>query len=105
MPVKVAKNILDLEFVEMSEISSGDPIPSAPGHPPPRGPVKDISRWVEKFSIMAAILSTRYPEKAPEFWACMCSIVKAERKYEEDVWVSYDRCYRREALANRSLDW
>ena len=59
VPVKVAKKILDLEFVEKF-FSSDDPTPSAPGHPPPRGPIKDISRWVEKFSITAAILSTRY---------------------------------------------
>lgn len=34
LPAKVSKKILDLEFVEMNEISSDDPPPVIPGHPP-----------------------------------------------------------------------
>ena len=107
LPAKVSKKILDLEFVEMNEISSDDPPSAIPGHPPPppRKPIQDISRWVEKFSIMAAVLTTRYPEKAPELLAYQASIVRAERNFDDNRWVSYDRCYRREALANKSLDW
>ena len=54
---------------------------------------------------MAAILCTRFPNKAPELFAYMATIVKAERNFDNSRWVSYDRCYRREALAMKSLDW
>ena len=79
----------------MNEISSDDPPP-----PPPQKPIQDISRWVEKFSVMAAVLATRYPEKAPELLAYQASIVKAERNFD-NRWVTYDRCYHREALASK----
>ena len=33
------------------------------------------------------------------------AIVRAERNFEDKRWVTYDRCFRREALAAKSLDW
>ncbi len=70
-----------------------------------RPPVTSISLWLERFSIMAAILATRFPEKAPEFLAYQASIVRVERNYEGCQWVLYNRQYRREALARRDLNW
>ena len=104
---KVAKRILDLEFVEISEVTLDDDIPSAPGRPPApaRPPVSDISQWVERFAVMAAIITSRFPDKAPELFAYMATIVRAERNYEGKQWVAYDRRYRREALARKDLNW
>ena len=77
----MVKKILELEFVEMSEVSADGPTEHIPGRPPPPGkpPVTDISQWLERFSMMAAILATRYPEKAPELFAYQAAIVRAER--------------------------
>ena len=107
LPSKVAKRILDLDFVEMSEISLDDPPQPLPGQPPlpARPAIQDISVWIEKFSIMAALLSSRFPHKAPELFAYQASIIRAERNFDGRRWVAYDRCYRREALAQKSLDW
>ena len=71
LPPKVAKLILDLDFVEMSEISLDDPPPPTPGQPPPPAhpPIQNISVWVEKFSVMAALLVSRFPQKDPELFA------------------------------------
>ena len=56
----------------MSEISIDDIPAHTPGrHPlPARPPVLDISTcmWTEKFCSMAAVLSTMFPEKAPDFF-------------------------------------
>ena len=73
--------------------------------PPSRPLVVDISHWVERYSTMAALLATRFPHKAPELFAYMATIVRAERNYEPGRWVAYDRQFRREALAKKSLDW
>ena len=54
---------------------------------------------------MAAILCTRFPHKASELLAYQAAIVRAERNYEGTQWVSYDRRYRREALARKDLNW
>ena len=54
---------------------------------------------------MAAIIVSRFPKKAPELFAYQASIVRAARNYEDDCWVTYDRQFRREALAKKDLDW
>ena len=92
----------------MSEISIDDIPAHTPGHTPlpARPPVLDISMWTEKFCSMAAVLSTRFPEKAPEFFSHLASILRAELlNFDDGRWVAYDCCYRREALAQKNLDW
>ena len=49
--------------------------------------------------------SPSWPGKAPELFAYQASIVRAERNFEGQRWVTYDKCYRWEALASKSLDW
>ncbi len=51
---------------------------------------------------MAGIL---IPEKAPELFAYLGIIIRAERNYPTGAWVAYDRQYRRKALARRDLNW
>ena len=104
---KVVRCILELDFVEMSEVTVDDMAPQALGRPPPpaRLPITDISQWVERFSLMVAVLFSRFPEKAGELFAYQASIVRAEWNYEGKHWVAYDRQFRREALARRDLNW
>ncbi len=54
---------------------------------------------------MAATLSARFPSKATELFAYQATIIRAERNYEAGRWVSYDRQFRREALARKDLNW
>ena len=91
----------------MAEVTIEDDIPHTPGRPPvpARLPITDISQWIERFSLMAAVLCTRFPEKAPELFAYQAMIVRAERNYEGKRWVAYDRQFRREALARKDLNW
>ena len=107
LPTKLVKRILELDFVEMSEIT-GDLEPTqVPGRPPPpaRLPITDISIWVERYSLMAATLAARFPEKAPELFAYQATIVRAERNYDTGRWVLNDRQFRREALARKDRNW
>jgi len=106
VPAKVAKKILELEFVEMAEISA-EAESTVAGRPSTssRPPVTELSQWLEKYSLMAAILVTRFQDKGPEFFAYQASIIRAERNYEGKQWVVYDRQFRREALARKDLNW
>ena len=54
---------------------------------------------------MAALLATRFPHKAPELFGYLAMIVRAERNYEVERWVAYDRQFRRKALARKDLNW
>ena len=107
LPPKIVKRILELDFLEMSEITMDPDLVQAPGRPPPpaRLPITDISQWLERFSLMAATLASRFPEKAPELFAYQATIIRAERNYETGRWVAYDRQFRREALTRKDLNW
>ena len=104
---KVVKCILELEFVEMPEVTVDDNIPQVSGCPPApaRLPITDISQWLERYSLLAIVLDTRFLEKAPELFAYQVTIIQAEQKYEGKHWVSYGRQFRREALARKDLNW
>ena len=106
LPTKLVKRILNLDFVDISEVTVDGDTPQAAGRPPPaRLPITSISQWLERFSMMAAIMVTRFPLKAPELFAYLALIVRAQRNYEGEHWVAYDRQYRRETLARRDLNW
>ena len=107
LPNKLIKKILDLEYVDMSEMTLDAEPEQVPGRPPTPGrpPVTNISQRVERYSLMAATLVSRFPEKAAELFAYQATIIRAERNYEAGRWVLYDRQFRREALARRDLNW
>ena len=112
LPPKVVKKILALEFVEMAELradvwpedTSPADSPTAPRRSS-RPPVTKIKTWLECYARLAAVLVTRFPEKAPELWAYQSTIVKAAHSYEGATWVAYDRQYRRQMLARKDLNW
>ena len=107
LPPKVVKRILELVYVDISELAVDEDLGQYPGRPHAlaRLPVTDISTWVEQYSLMAAVLAVRFPAKAPELQAYLATIVRAERNYEDGRWVAYDRQFCREALARRDLNW
>ena len=80
-------------------------IPQEAGRVQTKLPITDISRWVEHYSVMAAMLAARFPEKAPELFTYQANIVRAERNYEPGRWAIYDRQFSREALARKDLNW
>ena len=111
-PPKMVKRFLALEFVEMSELRADvwpdDPAPTDSSHTPRRPghpPVINIKTWLECFARMAAVLVSRFPEKAPELWAYQSTILNAAHSYEGATWVAYDRQYRREMLVRKDLNW
>ena len=74
---KACKEILDLEFVNTVELVPDAWQPPEDDNPkcchqphrvPKHGPVTDILLWVECFSIMADILTTKYPKRAPDLF-------------------------------------
>ncbi len=116
LPPKLTKRILDLEFIHMAELlpetwSMVDQQDKAGKccqqvqRLPKRGLVKDILIWLECYSVMVAVLTTKYPAKAPELAAYQRTIIRAARNYEDEAWVTYDVCYRRNAAACKDLNW
>ena len=115
LPQKLIKKILDLEYIEMSEL-----IPDAWHyneednqcchsicHSARRSPVTNILLWLDCFLTLATVLVSKYMygDKAVELWAYQWTIIIAQRDFEGEAWATYDSCYRCQAAAKKSLDW
>lgn len=61
----------------MAEITTDETLPTEPGRPPApaRLPITNISQRVKQFSLMAAVICSRFPQKAPELLAYQATIV------------------------------
>ena len=113
LSAKLIKKILDLDFIELSDLAptnlmiQEDAEPSCCHQKPSqrRGPIRDITMWMYCYASLVAILGTKYPDKIGEFMAYQKTIVQAYRRYVGDSWVVYDVCYRRQAAITKSLNW
>lgn len=112
LPQKLVKKILDLEYVDMNELlpdtwrfQDDEQKCCHQRRGQRRGPITDILLWVECYSTMVSILSTRFADKTPQFMAYQQTIVKAHRAFLGEGWITYDTCYRRKAAVLKSLDW
>lgn len=72
---------------------------------PRRGPVTEILLWVECYASLVSVLATKYPDKTPQLMMYQKTIVKAQRTFIGEGWITYDACYRRRASFTKSLDW
>ena len=112
LPPKLVKRILNLEFVDISELipeswKLEDEVSSCCQHTRAsrRGPVTDILLWIECYSTLVSVLASRFPTKVPQLMSYQKTIVKAHRTYAGQGWVTYDIAYRRQAANTKSLDW
>ena len=119
LPEKLVQRIINLEFVEMSELMPESWLAAEGGDVDVSGqtkvvslfprrrraPVTDIMVWVQCFAAMVGVLSTKHPDKVPEFMAYLSLIVKCSRDYEGYGWVLYDRAFRRQVAVTKDLHW
>ena len=117
LPTKVVEKIVQLKYVEMSELLPEtwqvqtdvtliqSALGLAPGLRRRKGPVTDILQWVQCFATLASVLASAYPPKVPELMAYLATIVKCRQEFEGPAWVLYDRAYRRQAEVSRDLNW
>ena len=115
LPPRLVARIESLEYVEMAELlqeawlTESTPDSSAQGLmlklPRRSSPITDISVWVECFCLMSAVLCARYPARGPDLMMYLRRIVHCARKFEGHAWVTYNRLYRRQAAAARTLSW
>ena len=112
LPPRLVKRILNLEFVDISELVPGswklteETLSCCQQtRAPRRSPVTDILLWIECYSTLVTVLSSCFPTKVPQLMSYQKTIVKAHRTYAGQGWVTYDMTYRRRAANMKSLDW
>ena len=94
IPFKAIKRILEGDYVDMVELLSNtwrleefmlqyQESLQCPANTKPHGkPVTNILTWVECFSSMAIIITSKYPSKAPKLWAYQRTIVRVSQNFE-----------------------
>ena len=112
LPPKLLKRILELEYIDMVELmpeSWSNQGEEQCCHQSRRnflkGPIMDIQVWLECYSYLVGVLSMKYPDKVMDLMAYQRIIIKAQRTFMGDGWMTYDACFRRKAAFNKSLDW
>ena len=108
LPCWLREKIKALKFVDMNELlpETWSTISAVDVELPfRRSPVTDIVMWTECFAMMASVLVEMYPNKSFHLFAYLSRIARAARNFHNSAWVDYDRRFRRQALARRSLDW
>ena len=119
LPKRCVKKILAGEFIDFAEL------------PPAKGKVKsiphamegqivviqaadlaesrklipDLATWIQCFSIYAAVIITKEPERAKNLLAYMSLIAKCSLKYKWRSWVVYDLNFRQDAAEVGQKDW
>ena len=119
LPKKCVEKILAGEFIDFAEL------------PPAKGKVKsiphamegqivviqaadlmesrklipDLATWIQCFSIYAAVIITKEPERARNLLAYMSLIAKCSLKYKWPSWVVYDLNFRQDAAEVGLKDW
>ena len=109
VPPKLIKRIVAKEFIDMWELlpetwQLETEATCCHSKRPRRALVTDIGVWTECYATMAAILSSAYPSKAPQFFAYLHTITKASRTFESAAWATYDMAFRRQAANRGNLD-
>ena len=60
-----------------------------------RRPITDIVTWVECFSSLAAVITSKFPEKAVQLFSYQRTIVSASQLFDTSALVVYDSRYHR----------
>ena len=67
--------------------------------------IPDLATWVQCFSIYAAVVISKEPERAKNLLAYMSLIAKCSLKYKWPSWVVYDLNFRQGAAEAGQKDW
>ena len=103
VPLKLSQKILVGNYVEMAELLPDSwrmeellyqqsTIPGQCSWPlrPRKRSITDILTWMECFTVMAAVITSKYPEKASQNFLYSRMIVRASQIFEGPAWVSYN---------------
>ena len=67
--------------------------------------IPDVATWVQCFSLYAAVLIAKSPERAPSLLSYMATICKFSKRYKWPSWIIYDEQFRQEAAETGKSDW
>ena len=70
-----------------------------------RRQVSTITEWIQCFSIYAAVLTAKHPNRIQDLLGYQALIVEACSEYNNEAWLGYDRQFRQMAAASPGITW
>ena len=67
--------------------------------------IKDITSWMEAFSIFYLILCSSFPHRWRDLTSYKLLILRTNRQFSGFCWLDYDRAFREHAAAEKVTDW
>ena len=71
----------------------------------PKRRIKDISTWLEAFSIYCLVLVSYFPNRWKDLLQYQLLILHTYRQFTGRFWLSYDRAFRENTAAINLTDW
>lgn len=71
----------------------------------PRREVPNLLGWLYCYSLFAAIVCSKHPEKAKEMWAYQATIIGESRRCGGNGWHLYDTAFRQQMSSLESTDF
>ena len=118
VPAKLAKKIIEGQFVELADLltvnlRAGDQEPQTilegkllVSHVKRRQvEIKDILTWTEAFTIFQLVLCASHPLRWLDLTRYKLLIIQTARQYPGLAWLEYDLAFRRDAAASGLTDW
>ena len=67
--------------------------------------IPDLGIWIQCFSLYAAVVLSKFPERRTSLLLYQSTIAKLSQKFNWPSWVMYDTSYRQEAADTGKYDW
>ena len=119
VPEKLVKKILKGDFIDMADLlkdnleaerrrysqEQGVGQPSYGQPPYYKREVPDMLSWLTCFSLYAAVITSKYPQKAKELWAYQAMMVSEQRRCGGRGWLLYDSAFRQQISSLEATDF
>ena len=72
---------------------------------PVRREILDMLNWLQCFSLYAAVVASKYPEKAKELWAYQATLIGEARRCGGKGWLLCDSAFRQQITSFDAVDF
>ena len=118
VPAKLVKRIQKAEYVDIAELLkdnmeaerrrmlSDSAFPQTHfTNRPVRREIPDRLSWLQCFSLYAAVVASKYPEKAEELWAYQATLIGEARRCGGQGWLLYNSAFRQQITSFDAVDF
>jgi len=116
VPPKLVKRIVRGDYIDMAEMLSDNmelerrrALAESEGianvKQSGRREIPDVLSWLHCFSLYAAVLCTRYPDKAKQLWAYQALMITETRRCGGRGWRLYDTTFRQQLTSLETADF